>query len=119
MMHRTAEPAMKSSAVALTALLSIAAAGASAQDYPTRPITLIVAAAAGTTGDNGIRILARFMAARLGQPIVIENKPGAAGIVGTEAGAHAKPDGYTLTFTYSTAMAVYPSLYKKLTYDPV
>ncbi|MDQ8729952.1 tripartite tricarboxylate transporter substrate binding protein [Bradyrhizobium sp. LHD-71] len=110
---------MRSGAMILAALLSMGTTGSSAEEYPTRPITIIVSAGAGTTGDNGIRILARFMAARLGQPVVVENKPGAAGIVGTEAGARAKPDGYTLTFTYSTAMAVYPWLHKKLTYDPV
>lgn len=101
------------------AILSLNMVSASAQNYPTRLVTIVVPAAAGSTADNGIRIIAKFMAAQLGQPVIIDNKPGAGGIVGMEYAARANPDGYTLAFSFAQPMALYPSLYKKLSYDPV
>ena len=104
----------------LTAL--IAAAGiafglpAAAQNYPTKPIKLIVPLAAAGTGDTLARTVGEAMSKELGQPIVIENKPGAGGLVGTESVASAAPDGYTI-LAVSPSHVINPALYAKKTYD--
>ena len=87
-------------------------------DYPNRPITLIVPFSAGGNSDTSSRLIARLLSEKLGQTVVIDNKPGAGGILGMEIGAIAKPDGYTLIFSSSGQMATYPWLYKKLSFDP-
>ena len=91
---------------------------ASAQAYPSRPVTLVAPYAAG----SGIDVMARRMAAdlspRLGQPIVVDNKPGAGSVLGTEFVARAAPDGYTLMYS-SSVLPVLPGLYKNLPFDPV
>ncbi|OWT56232.1 Bug family tripartite tricarboxylate transporter substrate binding protein [Candidimonas nitroreducens] len=89
---------------------------ARAAGYPSRPITLIVPYAAGTNADMLAREVAPRMGARLGQPIVVVNKPGAGAIIGTQSVAQSAPDGYTLLFG-ATQTAINPSLYKKLPYD--
>ena len=82
--------------VALTAVLS-AATTASAQDnYPSHPITLIAPFAAGGSVDLVSRILAEGLTARLGQPVIVDNKPGGNGVIGIREALRAKPDGYTL-----------------------
>jgi tripartite-type tricarboxylate transporter receptor subunit TctC len=81
---------------ALTALLLAVAAPAAAQPYPTQPIHLVIPFGAGGGSDIVGRILAQEMQARLGQPVVVDNRPGAAGTIGNEYIAHAAPDGYTL-----------------------
>lgn len=84
-----------------------------AQDYPTRPVKLIVVAPAGGTADNVARVLATKMSEKLGQQVVVENRPSNAGIVGYEMVARSAPDGYTLvmaTGTLSTVQALYPSV---------
>lgn len=91
---------------------------ASAQDYPAKPITMVVPFGAGSGGDTTARILAEGMAAKLGQPIVIENKPGASGVIGAQAVQHAAPDGYTILFVSSSTHGTNPSLVKDLPYDP-
>ena len=100
-------------------IAAIAAAPAAAQDYPARPVTMIVPFAAGGAGD----ILARLIGARLeplwGKPVVVENKPGAGGVIGAVATAKAEPDGYTLMVAPSSTMAINVSLFKTLPYDPV
>src|SRR5580700_5629706 len=97
-------------AVAATLFAAIFAAtpGAHAQaDYPNRPVTLIVPYAAGGVADVGMRILGEQLSNRLKQQFVIENRPGAAGIVAAQTGAAAAPDGYTLLMTgNNTAIAV-------------
>ena len=90
-----------------------------AQDYPSRPITIIVAYPPGSATDNLMRPLANALQPVLGQPVVIENKPGAQGLLGTEFGARAKPDGYTLTAGSTTTLAASVGLFKKLSYDPL
>jgi tripartite-type tricarboxylate transporter receptor subunit TctC len=89
-----------------------------AQDYPTRPITLIVPYAAGGGNDVMARIVADKMGAALGQPIVVENRGGAGGSIATRAVAHAPPDGYTLGLGGTGTLAIDPTLYPNVGYDP-
>jgi tripartite-type tricarboxylate transporter receptor subunit TctC len=93
-------------------------AAASAQDYPIRPITLIVPYAAGGGNDVMARIVADKMGAALGQPIVVENRGGAGGSIATRAVAHAPADGYTLGLGGTGTLAIDPSLYPNVGYDP-
>lgn len=86
--------------------------------YPERPIRWIVGYAAGGGTDILARLVAASMSARLGQPIVIENRPGAATAVGAEAAAKAAPDGYTLFTAGNETLIFNPNLYKRLAYDP-
>jgi tripartite-type tricarboxylate transporter receptor subunit TctC len=94
------------------------ATSAVAQDYPTRPITLIVPYAAGGGNDVMARIVADKMSVALGQPIVIENRGGAGGSIATRAVAHAEPDGYTLGLGGTGTLAIDPTLYPNAGYDP-
>jgi tripartite-type tricarboxylate transporter receptor subunit TctC len=98
--------------------LTLSSSIAAAQDYPNRPITWVVTGMAGSVTDIGSRTYAKVLAEKLGQQFVIDNKPGAGGIIGTEAVARAKPDGYTLLNGTSGPFGSYPSLYKKLSFDP-
>ena len=86
-------------------------ARAHAQDYPTKPITLIVPFPAGGGVDVIGRIVADKLAAALGQPVVIDNRGGAAGVIGTRVAARAAPDGYTLVMATSGSIAINPTLY--------
>jgi tripartite-type tricarboxylate transporter receptor subunit TctC len=100
--------------------LAILVSGAAfAQAYPTRPIRMLVpfSAGAGVT-DIMARLVGQHLGVSLGQPVVIENRPGAGGVPGTEAASKAAPDGYTVLMT-NVAHAVNPYLYPKLPYDPV
>ncbi len=99
-------------AVALHAL------AASAQEYPTRPIRVIVPFSPGGAVDGPMRVVAQELGKRLGQPITVENKPGAGATLGTEIVAHAPPDGYTLLLASQTN-AISAALYKHLSYDPI
>lgn len=101
---------------ALLAALAAPTAGWSADAYPTRPIRMIVPFPPGGPTDLVARVLAESMGTDLGQTIVIENRPGANGNVGTEAVAKAEGDGYTLLYNTS-AVAISPALYPKLGYD--
>src|SRR3954468_16933204 len=91
---------------------------ARAAEYPTRPVTLIVAFTPGGPSDVLARILGRKMEQLLGQPFVIENRPGAGGNVAAEAIARAAPDGYTLLNGNNTILATNAALYKKINFDP-
>jgi tripartite-type tricarboxylate transporter receptor subunit TctC len=106
-------------AMVLAVSLACGATRACADDYPTRPVTMIVPFTAGGAGD----ILARMFGARLepkwGKPLVVENKPGAGGVIGAVETARAEPDGYTLMVAPSSTMAVNVSLFKSLSYNPV
>lgn len=102
----------------LLLLLCAPNATASAQDYPTRPITLIVPFSAGGPGDVIARILATAMSATLKQSFVVENAVGAGGTLGTNRVAKAPPDGYTLLLMH-VGQATAPALYAKLPFDPV
>ena len=101
-------------AVALGATTS-----ARAQAYPSKPVKILVAFTAGGTTDIMARSLAQRLSEKYKQPFVIENRPGAGGNIGTEAAVRAAPDGYTLIVNSVGPMAVNPTLYKSLGYDPL
>ncbi|MFO1397418.1 MAG: tripartite tricarboxylate transporter substrate binding protein [Burkholderiales bacterium] len=105
--------------VALAALASTAPAHAQADNYPSKPIKLIVPFPPGGGADLTARTLAQKMGESMGQPIVVENRPGANGSLGTDAVAKAAPDGYTILLTDRGALGVNPALYTKLPYDPL
>jgi len=90
-----------------------------AQDYPNRPITIIVPAAAGSPSDFPARLATQILPQRLGQPVVIEYRPGAAGAIGARAAAAAAPDGYTLFIGNSSTLAAIPAVSSHLGYNPV
>ena len=98
--------------------LLCAASAAQAQTFPTKPIRIIVPFAAGGGSDTVTRIVASKLAERLGQPVTIENRGGAGGNLGMEAGARSAPDGYTLTVVTQN-LVVNPHLYKNLNYNPL
>ncbi|MFL5062706.1 MAG: Bug family tripartite tricarboxylate transporter substrate binding protein [Xanthobacteraceae bacterium] len=100
--------------------LGLAAAGsAAAQPYPNRPIKLIVPFPAGGPPDVIARIVADAMSTRLGQSVVVDNRPGAGATIGTRSVANAEPDGHTLLFASTTSLSIGPALFKNLDYDPV
>ncbi len=92
---------------------------AHAQTYPTKPIRMIVPFSAGGPTDGMARDLAMRMATELGQPVVVENRPGAGGNIGAELAAKSTPDGYTLLLATNGPLAGNPSLYKNIGYDPI
>ncbi len=97
---------------------AFAVSGAFAQTYPDKPIRLIVPFTAGTGMDVLARTLSEPLARRMGQPIVVENKPGASGVIGSDFVAKSSPDGYTMMIT-ANAFAIVPALYTSLPFDPV
>jgi tripartite-type tricarboxylate transporter receptor subunit TctC len=102
------------------ALLAFFLSGlAAAQTYPDRPVRILVGYPPGGGTDLVARLVAQPLGERWGQPVVVENRPGAAAIIATEAVVRAKPDGYTLLMAYATELAVNPATFKKLPYDPV
>jgi tripartite-type tricarboxylate transporter receptor subunit TctC len=103
---------LAASAAALPAVSRIAWA----QTYPTRPVRIIVGFAAGGIGDIGARLIGQWLAEQLGQPFVIENRPGAGTNIATEVVVRAPPDGYTLLWVTS-ANAINATLYEKLNYN--
>lgn len=92
---------------------------ASAQSWPQRPVTVVVPQPAGNSPDVMCRLITEKLSRALGQQFVVENKPGAANLVGTQAVARATPDGYTFLFATSAALVTNPYTFKKLPYDPV
>ncbi len=105
--------------LAAIAIGTLAAPGlASAQAYPTRPIQVIVPFAGGSASDVVMRILLDRMAKSIGQPFVVDNRPGAGGNIGTSAATKATPDGYTLVMGSTGPMAANRTLYRDLGYDP-
>src|SRR6266849_8439306 len=98
---------------------AVAAGSAQAQDYPSRPIRLVVGFTAGGTTDFMARLLAEKMRGPLGQPVFVENKPGANGAIGAEFVARSEPDGQTLYFTTAGVAAIYPHLKSNIPYDPI
>jgi len=103
----------------LLCLLSAMAVPARAEDWPSRPIQMVVSFAAGGTVDIVARLVGDRLSARLGQPVVIENRPGAGGNIGAASVARSNPDGYTLLMSGSPTHSVGPYLFKNLTYDPM
>ncbi|SPA51357.1 Bug family tripartite tricarboxylate transporter substrate binding protein [Cupriavidus taiwanensis] len=108
--------------LALAACASLLAAagpaGAQAPDYPQRVIKIVSVSSAGTGIDDYTRLLAKFLAQKLGQGVVVENRPGANMILATDYVAKAAPDGYTLLLTASSSMSANPFLVRKLPYNP-
>src|SRR5215831_19171859 len=102
----------------LAAALLWTAAVSAQQDWPTRPVHMIVPFPAGSSPDLIARLLTEKLAPVLGQPVIVENKPGAGGNVGTGLVARAAPDGYTIGFSIPGPLAVNSVLYKKMEYDP-
>ena len=116
-------PSLFSSLSLRTALLALAASTttlpAGAQPYPNKPVRIVIAFSAGGTTDILARSVAQKLGDQLGQPFVIDNKPGAGGNIGTEAVVRAAPDGYTLIVNSVGPIAVNQTLYKNLPYDPL
>src|SRR3954463_11752010 len=102
-------------AIALTLVL---APPARAQDYPSRPVKVIVPVPAGGITDVLARIMQDWLTRKWGQSIVIDNRPGAGGNLGTEVAFKSEPDGYTMLFSIPGPFTVNPSLYQKLPFDP-
>ncbi len=95
------------------------AQGALAQDYPTRPVTYVVPFPPGGATDLLSRLVAQNLEKRLGKPFIVENRPGGGTVIATSAAAKAPADGYTLLSASVTSLAVNPTLFKALPYDPV
>lgn len=109
---------LKSVVSALTLALTLIAPASQAQKYPDKPIQIIVPFAAGGGADIVARLLGQRMSETWGQPVIVENRPGASGNIGTGIVAKAKPDGYTLLMA-SSAYVINPNLYKSIPYDPI
>lgn len=103
----------------LAAGLGVSTVAAWAQAWPVRPVKLVVPFPGGSSPDIIARAIAEPLAQALGQPLVIDNRPGAGGNIGTAAVAKAEPDGYTLLFTIQGPLVTAPLLARKLPYDPV
>jgi tripartite-type tricarboxylate transporter receptor subunit TctC len=103
----------------LAGMAMVLALPVAAQEYPTKPIRIVVPFGPGTATDIVARTVGAQLSSRTGQPVVIENKPGAEGQIGAQAAATAAPDGYTLFITTQTTQAMNVHIYKALPYDPV
>jgi tripartite-type tricarboxylate transporter receptor subunit TctC len=103
--------------VILAALFAVAAVASHAQGYPSKPVRIIVPFAAGGVADLLPRIVGEKLSQKWGQPVIVENKPGASGNIGMEQGARAAADGYTLVLAPTGNLTVNPSLFPKLSFD--
>jgi tripartite-type tricarboxylate transporter receptor subunit TctC len=116
---RQGETPVKKSTTLLAIGIVVAALPARAQDYPTRPITVVSAQASGGASDTVVRAVQERLQAALGQPLVMENRPGASGNVGAAQVARAAPDGYTLMIGTDAMMTSNVHLFKSMPFDPV
>jgi tripartite-type tricarboxylate transporter receptor subunit TctC len=98
-------------------LLVFACSAALGQAYPSKPVRIIVPFSPGGVADSSARVISERLAARLGQSVVVENRPGASGNIGTHAVANAAPDGYTLLLGFDGTMVVNPHVYARLPFD--
>ena len=103
----------------LLSLLAVAALPAFAQDYPSKPIRIIIGYSAGGGNDIIVRVMTPEMSKSLGQPVIVENKPGAQSIIAAEYSAKQPADGYTIFMGPSGPMTINPATYSKLPYDPI
>jgi tripartite-type tricarboxylate transporter receptor subunit TctC len=110
---------LSSIVILFAALLAAPFVPATAQDYPTRPITMVLPFPAGSGIDVTARLVADNLSGRLGQPVVVENKAGANGVLAATAVARAAPDGYTIFMTTNSSQTAAPFLLKSIPYDPV
>ncbi len=99
--------------------LAVFVAPTAAQEWPVKPIRIIIAATAGSPNDLPARIASQILGPKLGQPVVVEYRPGAAGAIGARAAASAEPDGYTLFLGNTSTLAAIPAVSKSAGYDPV
>ena len=104
---------------ALTLLLAAGARPAFAEDYPSRPVTILTPFAAGSATDAAARLIGKYLQESLGQPFIIENRDGAGGMIAAEAVARAVPDGYTILLTSNSTHSAAPALFKTVPYDPI
>src|SRR2546423_1191466 len=104
--------------VAFVLLALLARVPAAAEDYPSRPITIVVSLAAGSGMDIITRLYADKLSAALGKPVIVENKPGAATTLAANQVATGRPDGHILVVLTAIAMSINPTLFKHLNYDP-
>src|SRR5262249_53289100 len=102
----------------LIAALALLAFPALAQDYPNKPIRIIVGYSAGGGNDLIVRVIVNQLSKGLGQQLIVDNQPGAQGIIGAQNAARAAPDGYTLLMGPSGPMTINPATYSKLSYSP-
>ncbi|VTU37411.1 Argininosuccinate lyase [Variovorax sp. PBS-H4] len=105
-------------AAAFCAALVVTGAQAQRADYPNRPVRMVVPYAPGGGTDTAARIVALKLSQTLGQPVVVDNRPGAAGMLGTDVVAKAPGDGYTILLTNGSPIVLSPLLYSKMAYDP-
>ena len=110
---------MRKLLLVLGCLLALPQVQAQPQSFPTKPIHLIVPFAPGGSADAMARLLADQLRAQLGQPVIVDNKPGAGGNIGGDMVARAPADGYTVLIAASGPIVINPSLYSKMSYDPV
>jgi tripartite-type tricarboxylate transporter receptor subunit TctC len=103
----------------VAAISALAATGSRAEAYPSKPVKVVVAYAAGGANDMTARVYSEALSARLKQPFVVENRAGASGITGTTYAAKSDPDGYTLILGAGGVMTINPALYPSLPYDPL
>src|SRR5438105_4196499 len=100
-------------------ILGLAASLAAAQDWPAKPLRIIVPFAPGGVADNSARVVAEPLAARLGQAVLVENRPGASGNIGTQAVAEAPADGYALLLGFDGTMVINPHVFARMPFDPL
>src|SRR5690606_18455329 len=112
------KPILSALATGLFSLAACVGQSVHAADWPTQPVTVIVALTAGGTTDILARALRNGLTKRWGQSVVVENRPGAGGNIGTRVAVNAKPDGYTLLINSIGPIAINPSLYSKLGHNP-
>ena len=105
--------------LACVASLGLAAPTLAQESYPSRPITIVVPFGPGSGTDLGARLLGQKLSESLGQPVTVDNKPGANGVIAAEFVANAKPDGYTLVMGTNSTHGANPALVRELRYDPV
>jgi hypothetical protein len=109
---------MRSLSLAILVAVALLTGGWSVEAYPDRPVTWVLGFPPGGVSDSGTRMLARALGEKIGQSVIVDNRPGANGIVAAQGVAAAKPDGYTLMTASNGVMAANKFLYKKLSYDP-
>ncbi len=110
---------MKLSQLALVATLAFVGSATAQEKWPSRPISLVVSQAAGASPDVMARMLADKLGKELGDSVIVENKPGGGNVIGAQAVARAKPDGYTFFFATSAALVTNPFMMKDLPYNPL
>src|SRR5688500_6902202 len=103
----------------LLGVLLVASTGAMAQTWPTKPVRMVVTFSPGGSSDILARLIAAPLQAELGQPIIVDNKPGAGSTIGALEVARAEPDGYTLMLSNSAAVSISPAMENQPRYDPL